>query len=448
MIEGLKPYSAIKDSGVPWLGSVPAHWEVKRLKTVFDEVDSRSESGGERLLSLRMKVGLVDHHANGGKHIPAEALVGYKRTAPGDVVMNRMRASSGLFGKAVVTGLVSPDYAVLRSKTRIVPDYFVYLFQTSLMMSIFRTESRGLGTGEAGFLRLYTERFGMLSVATPPFEEQERICRFVKYVDRVVAGYIRAKQNAMKLLAEQREAVTSSALQSTETRNVRLAAVTDVIQRPIDRSSYKLYTPIGLFNRGRGVFHKPPTLGAELGDSDFYRIECGDLILSGQFAWEGAVTIAGAEDGGCVASHRYHVLRGKSNAVQSAYLLAFLRTSAGHELLNYHSRGGAGRNRPLNLRTLLKEKIPIPAIALQEKIVDLVNQESKFGRMSLKAVQLVGEYRNRIVSEIVTGMLDVREAAARLPEQTPQPQPLDEIENVQEDDETAEIGELEAEDAA
>jgi type I restriction enzyme S subunit len=171
MIEGVTPYSAMKDSGIAWLGRVPSHWSTPRLKTVFREVDHRSGTGEEPLLSLRMRQGLVDHHAMGGKPIPASSLVNYKRTQSGDLVMNRMRAATGLFAATRTVGLVSPDYAVLRPRSQVDLQYFVHLFRTPLMMSVFRLESRGLGTGESGFLRLYTERFGMLATPFPPPDE-------------------------------------------------------------------------------------------------------------------------------------------------------------------------------------------------------------------------------------------------------------------------------------
>ena len=114
MIGDLNPYADYKDSGLPWLGQVPAHWEVRRIKTALREVDRRSTTGLEPLLSLRMQAGLVDHHASGGRPIPPSALVGYKRVWPGEIVMNRMRASFGLFAAATSDGLISPDYAIFR----------------------------------------------------------------------------------------------------------------------------------------------------------------------------------------------------------------------------------------------------------------------------------------------------------------------------------------------
>jgi hypothetical protein len=130
---GLRPYPEMKPTGLPWLGDVPAHWEVRRIKTLLKEVDNRSKSGEELLLSLRIRQGLVDHFDAGGKLIPAESLVGFKLIEPGQVVMNRIRAAAGLFGVANVRGLVSPDYAVFEPK----PDaYNPYLLQAFRLPSL------------------------------------------------------------------------------------------------------------------------------------------------------------------------------------------------------------------------------------------------------------------------------------------------------------------------
>src|SRR5258707_7946276 len=129
MIDGLRPYPEMKPTGLPWLDDVPAHWEMRRIKTLLTEVDHRTKSGEERLLSLRMRQGLIDHLEAGGNPIPSEALIGYKLIEPGNVVMNRMRAASGLFGVARSTGLVSPDYAVFIPKPDANTAYLLHMFR-------------------------------------------------------------------------------------------------------------------------------------------------------------------------------------------------------------------------------------------------------------------------------------------------------------------------------
>jgi len=174
---GLDPNVRLKPSGVEWLGDVPEHWEVKRAKVLFHEVDRRSTTGTGELLSLRMYQGLVPHREVSTVPISTDALVGFKKVRLGQLVMNRMRAAIGMFGIANRDGLVSPDYAVLEPIDAQVLEYFLRLFKTSAAGGVFRIESKGLGTGSAGFMRLYTDRFGMIKLPVPPVEEQQRIVR-------------------------------------------------------------------------------------------------------------------------------------------------------------------------------------------------------------------------------------------------------------------------------
>ena len=258
-----------------------------------------------------------------------------------------------------------------------------------------------------------------MAIVHPPLSEQAAIVRYLDHADRRIRRYIHAKQKLVKLLEEKREAATHDALRLAGSRSLRIGSAADRVERLISRQDGHVYTPIGLYNRGRGIFHKPATRGSDLGDSTFFWIAEGDLVLSGQFAWEGAVALAGEEDDGCVASHRYPVLRGKPDLVDSAYLLSFFRTGWGQLLLDHHSRGAAGRNRPLNAASLMKERVTVPPLAVQKQIGALVRREYRLQQALAGLAALLREYRTRLIADVVTGKLDVREAAAGLPEVDP-----------------------------
>jgi type I restriction enzyme, S subunit len=166
-------------NSIPWLGSMPAAWNSTPAKRLFVEVDRRSATGREGLLSLRMREGLVNANDFTGTPIPAEALVGYKIVRPGEIVMNRMRASIGLFGVAKTEGLVSPDYSTMTVKAGVDPDFYLHLFKTDAAMAEFRRRSNGLGTGSSGFMRLYYENFGPILLPLPSLEEQRRVVRLI-----------------------------------------------------------------------------------------------------------------------------------------------------------------------------------------------------------------------------------------------------------------------------
>ncbi len=157
MTGGLRPYPAMEDSGVSWLGEVPEHWEARRIKTLFREKDRRSVDGTGPLLSLTRARGILPQSEASSRIASADDLSKYKVCAPGDLVMNRMQAWSGMFAVSSYHGLVSPDYSVFIATEPCSVSYFEKLFKTPLLVNQFAQASKGIGSG---FNRLYTPTSG------------------------------------------------------------------------------------------------------------------------------------------------------------------------------------------------------------------------------------------------------------------------------------------------
>jgi len=148
---------------------------VRRIKYLLREVDERSSTGSEPLLSMRMHHGLVLFSDHFTRPPQAATLVGFKIVRPGQFVVNRMQAGNGVIFASALTGLVSPDYAVFDSIGGANVDFLGELFRSRKVREKFRAESKGLGTGTSGFLRLYNDRLGAIHVALPPRKEQGAI---------------------------------------------------------------------------------------------------------------------------------------------------------------------------------------------------------------------------------------------------------------------------------
>jgi type I restriction enzyme, S subunit len=442
VIADLKPYPEYRESGLPWLGSVPEHWGQLRAKYLFREVDERSATGREELLSVSHLTGVTPRSQKTITMFLAKSNVGHKVCHPGDAVINTMWAWMGALGVARHSGIVSPSYGVYRPLPGcvVLPRFADHLLRTPAYAAEYQRRSTGVNSSR---LRLYPEQFLRIEVVVPPPSEQKSIVRFLDHANQSFDRLIRAKKRQLALLGEVRQSVTEEVLRSPGVRSVRLGVAAELIQRAVDRQRQQVYNPIGIFNRGRGIFRKEPTKGADLGDSRFFWIEEDDLVLSGQFAWEGAVALASSKDSGCVASHRYPILRGRPQFVASAVLLAFFKTQFGALLLDQHSRGAAGRNRPLNAHSLLKEKIPVPPLSAQLRVIDLVLLEARLAESVNRMTQAVREYRTRLVADVVTGKLDVREAATRLPDENPPEIPVEIIEDDTDLDEVIKVADEE-----
>ena len=165
------PYPTYKPSADEWLGDVPEHWEVRRIKTLFQESDERTGQRQTELLSLTRTKGLIPQSENPTQTLLAEDLSRYKICRPTDIVMNRMQAWSGMFAVPKQEGLVSPDYCVFGPVTRCVVGYFEHLFKLPEMVGQFAQRSKGVGSG---FNRLYTDDFGSIRTIAPPLPEAGR----------------------------------------------------------------------------------------------------------------------------------------------------------------------------------------------------------------------------------------------------------------------------------
>lgn len=323
-----------------------------------------------------------------------------------DVLFGKLRPYLAKVFKANFEGTCTGELLVLRP-TKVINDYLFYYLLSRDFISIVDSSTYGAKMPRANW-----EFIGNLPIIIPPESTQRSIVKFLDNQTSRIDKLINKKEDQIELLKEKRFALIHDAVKDPSTRNMRIEHVADRIFRPISRKDDEVYTPVGLYNRGRGIFHKEPTNGSDLGDSDFFWIQTDDLILSGQFAWEGAVALASEEEAGCVASHRYPILRGKPNLIETAYLYAFFTTKTGDFLLNEHSRGAAGRNRPLNAGTLLKESIPVPPIEAQGRVSAHVYFERRIERTIEKSIELLKKYRNALITAAVTGKVDVRKEAA------------------------------------
>ena len=442
MNTGLQHYPAMKPSGVEWLGHVPQNWDVRRAKRVFSPRKEPARDDDVQL-SATQAYGVIpqDEYERrvGRRVVKISRHLDKRRHVEVDDFVISMRSFQGGLERAWARGCIRSSYIVIRAAGNVNVEFFGYLFKSEAYIQALRSSADFIRDGQD----LNFDNFCAVDLPFPPTEEQAAIVRYLNHVDRRINRYIRAKRRLAGFLDEERDALMRDVTRDPETQELRLGIVAQQALRFIERRDTETYEPIGLRNRGRGIFHKPPTVGSDLGDSSFFRVREGDLVLSGQFAWEGAVALANAEDDGCVTSHRYPVLRGKAGSAETPYLWALLRTQFGELLLNQHSRGAAGRNRPLSLGSLLKEKIPVPPLPAQALVVELIERHRRIAAPTSEALSRVREYRTRLIADVVTGKLDVREAAAGLPEVDPADlEGIIEIDDVVADEFDAELEEV------
>jgi type I restriction enzyme S subunit len=205
----LVSYPKYKDSGQPFLGKIPAHWDLFRNGRIFSQ---RNETGFGELpileVSLKTGVRVRDMDNLKRKQVMSDREK-YKRAAQGDIAYNMMRMWQGAVGVAPVDGLVSPAYVVVRPFSAVNCRYFTYLFRTDSYMNEVDAYSRGIVKDRN---RLYWQDFKRIPSVVPPDEEQRHIARFLDSVGSKAQRLIRNKRRLIGLLKEQKQNVINRAV--------------------------------------------------------------------------------------------------------------------------------------------------------------------------------------------------------------------------------------------
>ena len=439
MIADLKPYAEYKESGLPWLGQVPGHWHTVRNGSLFGQ---RCQTGYAELpiLEVSLKTGVqVRGFGKAQRKQIMSDLGKYKRAATGDMAYNTMRMWQGALGVCPVDGLVSPAYVVARPYPGVDPTYFAALFRTRDYMAEIDSASRGIVKDRN---RLYWDQFKQMQPPCPPQAEQESIMRFLDWANGRLERAIRAKRKVIALLTEQKQAIIHRAV----TRGLDPSI-------PLKPSGIPWLGDIPQHWEVRRLKH-------------LAWFQSGDGITSLQIEATGPYPVYGGNglrgyttrhthDGHYALIGRQGALCGNINYAQGQFfasehaVVATLHAGVSvvwfGELLrvmnlNQYSQSAAQPG--LAVERIKSLYAPVLPVREQQTIVGSFERNTAplitaISRLE-REIELLREYRTRLVADVVTGKLDVREAAAKLPEEADEPEPLDGGEALAEGDEETE----------
>ena len=445
MIEGLKPYAEYKESGLPWLGRVPAHWDVRRTKLILREVDSRSTTGKEQLLRVSQYTGVTQRKAADGSDSPdtrAASLIGYKRVSVHDLVINIMLAWNGSMGVSRFDGIASPAYCVYRLNKGAQPWYFHQLFR----LPVYKERIKAVSTGVIeSRLRLYSDDLGRIEAILPPPDEQAAIVRFLDHANRKIDAFIRAKRKLIGLLNEQKQAIIHRAVTGKD--EVRMMKDENGNSSFILQPSTLPKKPSGIpwlgdipqhweISRVKNEFkclnpQRIPLSSTQRGTMttrtyDYYGAS-GVIDKVEHFIFDDELLLI-AEDGANLVlrnlplaiiargkfwvNNHAHILKPKRRNLE--YLAGFMET------LNYQPWISGAAQPKLTKDRIMGIAIAVAPVSEQAAIVDYFTEKTAPLRAAIarteREIALMQEYRTRLTADLVTGKLDVREAAAKLPE--------------------------------
>jgi type I restriction enzyme S subunit len=444
----LRPYPEYKDSGLPWLGPVPAHWNCLRCKYIFREVDERSELGKETHLSMSQRHGLIPSGGLEGKRLQSESYAGGKLCRVNDLVLNRLKAHLGVFAYATQPGVVSPDYTVLRPIHGDDVVFFELVFKTPDCTAELRRSTKGI---VEGFWRLYTDDLYNIRVPVPPVEERDIILRFVNAFDTDVRRFIRNRRRLIDVLNEQKQAIINRAVTrgldpSAPLKSTGIAWLDDTpehwVVKPLKRwvsiNAFSLpewtdpdftfdYLDIGCIGTGL-LMERPARIRFGDAPSRARRIlRTGDTIISTVRTYLRAVYFIDNVPKALVASTGFAVLTPGPDVLPELLGIA-LQSDSFINRVTAHSIGIAY---PAIAETRVAA-LPLaiaPSKPEQAKIVEYVRRETRtMTEAILKAqreIGLIREYRTRLIADVVTGKLDVRHLAASLDAEAPLAEDMD-----------------------
>lgn len=207
--QGLDPNVRLRDSGIPWLGKIPSHWDARRTRWLFRERDERSQTGEEDLLSVSHLTGVTLRSEKDVNMFEAETKEGYKLCRRGDLVVNTLCAWMGAMGVAREDGIVSPAYNIYEPSGHLHPGYLDMIVRLPLFAQEANRHSKGVWSSR---LRLYPDSFFDVSLPVPPPSEQAAIAEAVVTESLKLDALAGAADRSVSLLQERRSAVIAAAV--------------------------------------------------------------------------------------------------------------------------------------------------------------------------------------------------------------------------------------------
>ena len=446
MIFDFRPYPEVKESGIPWMQRLPAHWRLLRGKSLLVGIDVRSATGEEDLLTVSSDRGVVPRSSATVTMFKAMSYVGYKLCWPDDLVINSLWAWAGGLGVSPYHGIVSSAYGVyrLRHPYRKYASYIHRLVRSTAFNFELRVRSKGIWISR---LQLTDEAFLDAPFPIPPEEEQAAIIRFIDHADRRIRGYIRAKQKLIALLEEQKQAIIHQAV----TGEIDVHA----------GQPYSAYKPSGvewlqevpahweivaLRRRWRVIDCKHltvPFVDSGIPLASVREAQSFELSLQTSNRttpeWYEQLIEGGREPrrGDLIYCRNVSVGAAALVATEARFAMGqdvcLIRSSSENQRwLNYFLRSkvmsdqlalilvGSTFNR-INVADIKDLLIAVPPVSEQDRIAAVLDDELSKIDVAIDICRreqgLLHEYRTRLIADVVTGKLDVREAAAELPEE-------------------------------
>ena len=180
------------------------------------------------------------------------------------------------------------------------------------------------------------------------------------------------------------------------------------VRQPVDVQLSQTYQEIGIRSHCKGIFHKPPTTGEEIGNKRVFWVEPGCLIFNIIFAWEQAVAMTSENEAGMIASHRFPMYTSRNGKLLPEYAWRYFSSPRGKYDLGIASPGGAGRNKTLGQAEFHQLKIPVPPLAHQRMTIDALSAADRAIARTEDLIAAKQKLQEGIAEQLLSGVSRVR----------------------------------------
>ncbi len=421
----MKRYEKFKDTNQIWLPGLPNHWDTIKIKYQFEEISDKNHAD-EVLLVASQHKGVVPKSIYGLRTVEAtKGLELFKRVMVGDFVIS-LRSFQGGLEYAYYQGIISPAYTILRCKNKEFNQYYRYLFKSAMFIKLLTLCVTGIREGQ----NIDYSTLKKFSIPVPPRSEQDQIVRYLDWQTSRINKLINGYKRQIELLEERKRTVTFYSVVYGLNHNIEMK---DSIIPWIDhipahwsvKNLAQLFTQVKCKNTnlyeknllslsyGKIKRRNIDATGGLLPESfeGYNIIEKDDIVLrltDLQNDHKSLRTGIATEKG--IVTSAYVTIRNfsENNPQYLHYYLHAFDLNKG-----FYNVGASGVRQSLNWDNIRTLSILLPPLDEQNQIVDHINRTAlkmdEAKNMYEKKIKLFHEYRTRLISDVVTGQIDVRD---------------------------------------
>ena len=419
-------YDRYKDSGVKWIGEIPSHWEVGKMREFFSEKKELSKDGTEKLLSVSEYTGITPSTNEEGENISrSKSLIGYKKCSVSDLVINIMLAWKRGLAISPFNGIVSPSYCVFSTKG-LNPNFANYLLRTDLYIAEFKRNSTGIIESR---LRMYPDDFKNIQCIKPPLGEQEAIVAYLDKETGDIDKAIEAQQKLIEALNERKQIIITNAVtkglnpeaplkdsgidwlgqipEHWEIRRLKWL-ISGSMQYGANESPDEFSESLPRYIRitdisKEGKLKKEGAVSLSERKAKKFLLDKGDILFARSGATVGKTFLFNEDFSACFAGYLIRI-KCNSNMVPE-FLLYFTQSSVYENWKNYIFNKATIQN--IGADKYITLSIPLPIVSEQKEIVKFINDKiSPLNAQTTnceKMISLLLERKQIIINDVVTG---------------------------------------------